>query len=81
MGTTSALYSGTRWAAVTPHDTTNLPTGVRGIYVGQAGNIAAVGQDDVVVVLTAVPVGTLLPIQPKRINSTSTTAALLVAIY
>lgn len=70
-----------KYLAVTPSNTDDLPAGVNAVYVGGAGNIAVVGQDDNAVVLTAVPVGTLLRIGPKRINSTSTTATLLVACY
>jgi hypothetical protein len=69
------------WKAVTPHDTNNLPAGCRGIYVGGLGNVALVGDDDVAVVFTAVPVGTFMPCGPKRVNNTSTTATLLIALY
>lgn len=70
-----------RWVSVTPHDSNNLPAGCRGIYVGGAGNIALVGEDNVAVTFTAVPVGTFLNVGPKRVNSTNTTATLLVALY
>lgn len=69
------------WKAVVPSDTVNLPTGCRGIYVGGAGNVAAVGRDGAVVVFTAPPVGAFLPIAPTRINATNTTATLLVAVF
>lgn len=75
------VSSGYRFAAVTPHNSTNLPAGVRGIYVGTGGNLVAVDLDDNAVTFTAVVGGTLLPIQVKRINSTSTTASNIVALY
>lgn len=81
MGANSNYRPGSKWAAITPSDTVNMPTGVRAVYVGGAGAVVAVGQDDVAVTFAAVPVGTTLNIGPKRINSTSTTATNLVAIY
>jgi hypothetical protein len=52
-----------------------------GIYVGGAGNLVAVMADNSTCVFTAPPVGTVLPIGVRRINATSTTATLLVALY
>ena len=69
------------WRSITPSDTVNLPAGCRGIYVGGAGNVVAVGKDDQALAFTAVPVGTFMPIGPKRINATSTTATLMLALY
>ena len=69
------------WRTITPSDSANLPAGCRGIYVGGAGNLALVGDNDTVIVFTAVPVGTFMPCAAKRVNSTSTTATLLVALY
>lgn len=69
------------WVAVTPSDTVNLLGGCRGIYVGGAGNVALVGEDDTAVTFTAVPVGTFMSCGPKRVNLTNTTATLLVALY
>lgn len=66
--------------AVTKSDTTVLaPT--RGIYVGGAGSLTvdfADGTTDVVI--TAPPVGTLLPISVVKVKA-ATTATLLVALY
>lgn len=81
MGTNSTFRPGRRWVAITTSDTVNLAPGARAIYVGGTGNVVAVGDDDVAVTFTAVPVGTTLNIGPKRINATSTTATVLVAIY
>lgn len=67
-------------AAITPHDSNNLPAPTRGIYVGGAGNITAVMMDGGVVLFTAVPVGTILPIQCNRVNASGTTATLLVGL-
>lgn len=77
---TGNAYSGA--AAITPSDSANFAAGAcRAIYVGGAGNVAAVMVNGDVVVFTAPPVGTVLPIVAKRVNSTNTTATLLVALY
>lgn len=73
-------------AAITPHDTTNivLPDAalkVAGIYVGGAGAVVAVFENDTTATFAAVPVGTILPVSVKRVNSTSTTATNLLALY
>jgi hypothetical protein len=50
------------------------------VYVGGAGVVVAVFPDDSTVSFTAVA-GQILPIGVKRVNSTSTTATLMVALY
>jgi hypothetical protein len=69
------------WRSITPSDTVNLPAGCRGIYVGGAGNVVAVGDDNASVTFTAIPVGTFMPIAARRINATNTTATLLIALF
>lgn len=69
------------YAAVTPHDSTNLTTNARSLYVGTGGNVVAVGLDDTAVTFSNVPDGTILPIACKRVNSTSTTASSIVALF
>lgn len=81
MGALSNYRPGRHWAAITPSDTDDLPTGIRQVYVGGTGDVAAVGQDDEVVTFAAVPAGAVLDIGPKRIDATGTTATDLVAIY
>lgn len=53
----------------------------RALWVGGVGNVAVVTPDGVVNTLEGVATGTLLPIQVRRVNSTSTTATSMVAIY
>lgn len=67
--------------AVTPSNSTNMPHVTRAIYVGGAGNIAAVMASGDTVLFVAVPAGALLPICVKRINSTNTTAVNMVALW
>jgi hypothetical protein len=69
-----------KWDTVTPSDTADLLPLPEAVWVGGAGNLSTMQQDGTVSVLTAVAAGTLLPIQPKRIRATGTTATLLVAM-
>jgi hypothetical protein len=69
-------------AAVTPSDTVNFSTPTRGLYIGGAGNVVAVMADDLsAVTFIAPPVGTVLNIRATRVNSTSTTATNIVALW
>jgi hypothetical protein len=69
------------YAAVTPSDSTDFDSICRAIYVGGAGNVVAVRHDGTAVTFTGVPAGTVLPIACRRVNSTSTTATAIVALY
>lgn len=73
------------YAAIAPHDSTNLDKinddYPRAIYVGGAGNIVAVRADGTPVTFTGALAGSTIPIRYIRINSTSTTATALVALY
>ena len=64
--------------AIVPHASNNHPNTCRHIYVGGAGNIVLVNDDDTTVTLTAVPVGTVLNVESKRVNAVNTTATLMV---
>lgn len=75
-------------AAITPSDTvdislnTSLPASTDAIFVGGAGIVAAVmANGSGSVVNFTCPSGCLLPIKAKRVNSTNTTATLMVALY
>jgi hypothetical protein len=79
-----------RWAAITKSDTINFDASVstsgqavkpcHAIYVGGAGIVVAVAQDGSTAQFTAVA-GQLLPISAIRVNSTTTTATLMIALY
>jgi len=69
------------FAAVTPSDSTDFNVLCRAIYVGGAGNVVAVTYLGNTVTFSGVPAGTLLPIACRRINSTSTTATNIVALF
>lgn len=73
-----------KYRAITPHDSTDFTDGVcRSIYVGGAGNVVAVepGDNGTAVTFIGVPAGSTLNIMAKRVNSTSTTATNMVALY
>ena len=72
-----ALYAG----AVTVSDSTNLSSVSRALYVGTAGNVAAVMPNDDVVLFSNVPAGMILPVRVKRVNATNTTASNIVALF
>lgn len=66
---------------VTKSDATVLPV-TRGLYIGGAGDVNVRFADQQQTVLfSAVPVGTILPIQVDQVLSTNTTATLIVALY
>lgn len=71
-----------RALAITPSDSTDIADGqlTRGIYVGVAGDIVAVIGDNAITFKNAVA-GSVIPIRCSRINSTSTTATDLVALF
>lgn len=71
-----------RLAVIVPSDSANIPEGPpEALWVGKKGDVALVGQDGGVIVLSDVPNGTLLPVRPWRVNATGTTADRLVGLY
>jgi hypothetical protein len=69
--------------AITKSDTDNFPTNdgpCDAIFVGGAGIVVAVFENDTTAQFTCVA-GQLLPVRAKRVNSTTTTATLMVALY
>lgn len=67
--------------AVTKSDTVNFTGGAaRALYVGGAGDVAVVLKSGTAVTFVGVPAGTILPVECKRVNSTSTTATSIVAL-
>lgn len=70
-----------RAAAVTPDDSTDLTDVPRALWVGVAGDISLIMQDDTAaVIITGATVG-YHPLRAKRIRSTGTTATNIVALY
>lgn len=74
------LFSATHWDAVTPSDTSALEPFPVAVFVGGAGDIAVKGSDGVAATFTVLA-GTSLPIQPRMILSTGTTATNIIALF
>jgi hypothetical protein len=71
---------GRKLRAVTPSDATVV--NCIGFYVGVAGDVAVIAQDDTAAVtLTGCTAGTVYPIACNKIMSTNTTATNIVAIH
>lgn len=68
------------WLDVTPSDTTGLPAGCRGLFIGVTGDVSLLGDSGTSVVFSNVPVG-FMPCGPVRVNATDTTATNIVALY
>lgn len=77
----TSAASGEEPFAITKSDTVNFAFTVRGIYVGGTGDVVVVTERGNTVTFSAVPVGVILPVRAIRVNSTSTTATLMVGMY
>jgi hypothetical protein len=72
------------FVAVTPSDSTLIGTALgdtKGLYIGGGGNVTCIDCTGAAVTFTAVPVGTVLPVRTRRVNSTNTTATNIVALF
>lgn len=72
-------------AVITPSDTVNItayPTRgtTRALYVGGAGVVVAVFEDGSTASFTCTA-GQVLPVAIKRVNTTNTTATLMLALW
>lgn len=79
--TEERLISSPKAVSVTPSDSTNLSFDARALYIGTGGNVVVVFPDNSTVTFSNVPTGSILPVIAKRVNSTSTTATNIVALY
>lgn len=62
-----------RHAAITPHDSNNLPE-LSVVVALTTGNAVVVDQFDTALTYTGVPAGYIFPVLVKRVNATDTTA-------
>lgn len=75
-----------KFVAITKSDTVNFGNPgdpfefCDAIYVGTAGVVVVVGDDDKAVAFTCIA-GAILPVKAKRVNDTNTVPTLMVALY
>ncbi|WP_395734845.1 hypothetical protein [Prosthecobacter sp.] len=80
-GALQEMVPNSSFRTVTPSDTYAIKGGpARALYVGGAGNVAAINENGVAVIFTAVPAGAVLPIATNRVNATNTTATNIIAL-
>jgi len=53
----------------------------RALYVGGTGDVNLITAGNQTILFSAVPAGTLLPVQTSRVKSSNTTATLIVALW
>jgi hypothetical protein len=70
----------TKGIAITKSDSVDLARPTHAIFVGGAGVVAVVFEDGTTADFTCVA-GEILPVRAKRVNSTNTTATLMIALY
>lgn len=70
-----------RWRSVSAGDAFGQLT--RGLYIGGAGNVHVVADDETGVTFTGVPAGTVLPVQAASIGSAGdgTTATAIIGLW
>lgn len=68
--------------AVTPHDSNDLATVARGLYVGVSGDVKVdMLGTGTAIVFTGLVAGVVHPLRVTRVYSTDTTATNIVAVY
>jgi hypothetical protein len=73
---------GNNAAAVTPHDTNELATFARALYIGSGGDVSIISPGDTTPVLYRnLQAGTIHPVRAKIVRATGTTATNIVAIW
>lgn len=66
---------------VAPNDGADLPSLPRAIWIGGGGSLSMLMADGGTVTLAGVPGGALLPLRPRRIRATGTSATNIVALW
>lgn len=66
--------------AVSPHDTNDLGTPARALYIGGGGDVVILTQVGTEITFANIPTGTLLPINCTRVKSTGTNATNIVGL-
>lgn len=70
------INASSNFVTVTPNDSTET-IGIRGLYVSVGGTLSLVNRKDETVDFGTVVVGTVIPVQPKIIRATGTTATVI----
>ena len=69
-------------AAVTPNNDSDLPNGIcRALYIGGGGNVVLDTANNTSLTFAGLQAGTILPLNVRRVRSTSTTATSIIALY
>lgn len=66
--------------SITPTDA-DLVRDIRSFYVGTGGNVSITAPDGTSAILKNIPAGLVVPVECRRINATSTSAADIVGFY
>lgn len=69
-----------RIVAIAPDDNANLDPLPHGLYVGVTGTLVVESMGGPLVTFVAVPAGTLLPIQVRKVKATGTSASSIVGL-
>lgn len=80
-GGLNKMVPGRNAVSVTPSDSTNLAVPSRALWIGGVGNISVEMLDGSTQVFEGIIAGSLLPLQVTRVNSTNTTATLIVSVF
>jgi hypothetical protein len=78
---TSGTGSSSKTQVISKSDTVNFPFVTRAIYVGGTGTMTVVHADGTTTLFSALPAGTILPVECIRVNETGTDATLMVALF
>lgn len=68
-------------AAITPDNSTDLTTATRGLYVGGAGDVAAIMAGGETVTFVGLAAGVVHPLSVARVKATGTTATGIVGVW
>ena len=69
-------------AAVTPNNDADLPNGIcRALYIGGGGTVVLDTANNTSLTFAGLQAGTILPLNVRRVRSTSTTATSIIALY
>ncbi|MGN7985130.1 spike base protein, RCAP_Rcc01079 family [Burkholderia sp. 22313] len=80
FATITLTSSAVRFYQIAPSDDEDLPDRPRGVFVGEAGDVMLIGDNNEPVPFRNCYAGQVLPVRPIRVLKTGTTASGLVAL-